>query len=160
MANKDCQKCGKTIDTEKESIFYLDSSTAPQKNKKGSKRICVDCWETGKDKEWINCCDVLEEIPLSQSSVRGSDGKLLKVRKIIRIQGIYTPKPKANETDNLKSLSSNDTKQEKQMVQSTEKSNKMWVGFGIALLIGIMLGSLIVLWLLKTPKGKGSKESK
>jgi hypothetical protein len=47
MVNKDCQKCGKTIDTEKESIYYLDSSIAAKEKEnaqpKKSKKICVDC---------------------------------------------------------------------------------------------------------------------
>jgi hypothetical protein len=48
MVNKDCQKCGKKIDTEKESVFYLDSSITTMEGKennqpKKSKKICFDC---------------------------------------------------------------------------------------------------------------------
>ena len=89
----------------------------------------------------------------------GPDGNLLKVRKIIRIEGIYSPpKPKVNETDNSKSFSSNEAKPEKQTVQPSDKSSneKLWVGAIIGLFIGIGLGS-IIWWLLKRKKTQSSK---
>jgi hypothetical protein len=55
----------------------------------------------------------------------GPDGKPLKIRKIIRVPGLYSsPKPEINETDNSKSFSSSDTKQEINGSVPTKKSNK------------------------------------
>ena len=165
MVNKNCQKCDKIIDTEQEVFIVLEGTMTAEEHKnnqpKKGKIICVECWEANKDGELINCCDVVEEIPLSQSDVKGSDGRPLKKTKIVRADWFYSPpKSKENETDNSKFFSSNETEPKKRNGSQSNDNKKLWVGLITGLLIGIVIFGGIIWWLLKTKEKRDSRRNR